>query len=134
MCYFMRLGSWCLAPLSTIFSYFVAVSFINAGTRSTRRKPPTCRKSLRKLSNIKWNRVHFAISGIRTHNFRYMISTDCTGSSNSNYDAITHRTDPMCYFIYITSMLSDSKCTSFLLNDMVLVVRRTQASSWYSQS
>jgi len=31
-------------PLSTIFSYIVAVSFIGGG--STWRKPPTCRKSL----------------------------------------------------------------------------------------
>jgi hypothetical protein len=28
------------------FSYIVAVSFIGGGNRSTRRKPPTCRKSL----------------------------------------------------------------------------------------
>jgi hypothetical protein len=28
------------------FSYFVAVNFIGGGNRSTRRKTPTCRKSL----------------------------------------------------------------------------------------
>jgi DeoR/GlpR family transcriptional regulator of sugar metabolism len=28
------------------FSYIVAVSFIGGGNRMTRRKPPTCRKSL----------------------------------------------------------------------------------------
>jgi len=28
------------------FSYILAVSFIGGGNRSTRRKPPTCRKSL----------------------------------------------------------------------------------------
>jgi hypothetical protein len=28
------------------FSYIVAVSFIGGGNQSTRRKPPTCRKSL----------------------------------------------------------------------------------------
>ena len=28
------------------FSYIVAVSFIDGGYRRTRRKPPTCRKSL----------------------------------------------------------------------------------------
>ena len=28
------------------FSFIVAVSFIGGGNRSTRRKPPTCRKSL----------------------------------------------------------------------------------------
>jgi hypothetical protein len=31
------------------FSYIVAVSFIGEGNRSTRRKPPTCRKSLTKF-------------------------------------------------------------------------------------
>ena len=34
-----------LMPLSTNFSYIVAVSFISGEDRSTRRKPPTCRKS-----------------------------------------------------------------------------------------
>jgi hypothetical protein len=29
------------------FSYIVAVSFIGGGNRRTRRKPPTCRKSLK---------------------------------------------------------------------------------------
>ena len=33
-------------PLSTIFSYIVAVSFIGGGNRSTRRKPHTCHNSL----------------------------------------------------------------------------------------
>jgi len=42
----MKLVLWCLTPLSTIFSYIVAVSFIGGGNRSTRRKPLTCRKSL----------------------------------------------------------------------------------------
>jgi len=28
------------------FSIIVAISFIGAGNQSTRRKPPTCRKSL----------------------------------------------------------------------------------------
>jgi hypothetical protein len=39
-------GLWCLTPLSTIFHYIVAISFIGGGNRSSRRKPPTCRKSL----------------------------------------------------------------------------------------
>jgi len=29
-----------------LFSYIVDVSFIGGGNRSTRRKPPTCNKSL----------------------------------------------------------------------------------------
>jgi hypothetical protein len=39
-------GCWCLTPLSTHFSYIVAISFICGGNWSTRRKPHTCRKSL----------------------------------------------------------------------------------------
>jgi hypothetical protein len=35
-------GLWCLTPLSTIFSYIVAVSFIGG---ENRKKPPTCHKS-----------------------------------------------------------------------------------------
>jgi len=33
-------------PLSTYLSYIVAVSFIDGGNRSTRRKQMTCRKSM----------------------------------------------------------------------------------------
>ena len=45
-CYNCGLRLWCLTPLSTIFSYIVAVGFIGWGNRSTRRKPQTCCKSL----------------------------------------------------------------------------------------
>ena len=37
---------WCLTPLSTIFSYIVAVSFTGRENWSTRRKPQSCHKSL----------------------------------------------------------------------------------------
>jgi len=40
------LGLGCLMPLSTIFRYILAVSFISVGNQCTLRKPPTCRKSL----------------------------------------------------------------------------------------
>ena len=49
-CYFqlysLSLFLWCLRPLSTIFSYIVAVSFIGGGNRSVRRKPLSCLESL----------------------------------------------------------------------------------------
>ena len=44
--FFDFVALWCLTSLSTIFSNIAAVSFIDEGHRSTRRKPPTCRKLL----------------------------------------------------------------------------------------
>jgi len=44
------------------FSYIVAVSFIGGGNQSTRRKPPTCRKSLTNFYHIMLYRVHLAWS------------------------------------------------------------------------
>ena len=37
---------WALTPLSTIFQLYRDVSFIGGWNQRTRRKPPTCRKSL----------------------------------------------------------------------------------------
>ena len=51
-------------------SYIVAVSFIAGGNRRTRRKPPTCRKS---LTNLSHNIVHLALIEIRTHNNHFEI-------------------------------------------------------------
>jgi len=46
----------------------MAVSFIGGGDRSTRRKPPTCRKSLQTLSHNVVSSTPRLI-GIQTHNF-----------------------------------------------------------------
>ena len=45
------LGLWCLTPLSTMFqlSYIVEFSFIGGGHRNTKRKLPTCHKSVTKI-------------------------------------------------------------------------------------
>jgi len=37
---------WCLRHFQQYFSYIVMGSFIGGGNQRTRRKPPTCRKSL----------------------------------------------------------------------------------------
>ena len=63
VCFFF--AWWYLTPLNgnfqQYFSYIVAVGFIGGVNRRTRRKPPTCRKS---LTNV----VHLALIEIRTNN------------------------------------------------------------------
>jgi hypothetical protein len=44
--FILNLGLWCLTPLSTIFSYIIAFSFIGGRNRSNLRKQPTRCKSL----------------------------------------------------------------------------------------
>ena len=56
---------WCLMTLSTIFQLYHGTQFYWWGNRSTRRKPPTCSKS---LTNLSHNVVHLALIEIRTHN------------------------------------------------------------------
>jgi len=70
------------------FSYIVAVCFIGGGNWSTRRKPPTCRKTLTNFYHIMLYRVHLAMNGVRTHNFnsdRHWLHS----SWKSNYHMIT---------------------------------------------
>ena len=60
-------GLWCLTPLSTIFSYIVAVSFIGGENRSTRGKSVASHRQT--LShNVQIYRVHPAMNGVRTFN------------------------------------------------------------------
>jgi hypothetical protein len=63
------IGLWCLTPLSTYFSYNVAVSFIGRGDQSTRRKPIDLSQFTDKLYHIMLYRVHLAINGVGTQNF-----------------------------------------------------------------
>jgi len=52
VCYSIyRIGTleWFVVYFQQYFSHIVAVSLIGVGTRSTRRKQPTCRKSLTNL-------------------------------------------------------------------------------------
>jgi hypothetical protein len=50
------LGLSCLTRFLTLFQLYRGVSFIGGGNRSTRRKPPTCRKSLTNfITFVFWN-------------------------------------------------------------------------------
>ena len=60
---------YCGFTFNNCFSYIMMVSFIGGGNWSTRRKPPTCRKSLTKLYTIILYRAHLIMSGIRIQNF-----------------------------------------------------------------
>ena len=59
-------GLCCLTPLSTIFQLYLGGRFIGGGNRSTRKKPPTCRRSLTKFITLSSTP---RLSRIRTHNF-----------------------------------------------------------------
>ena len=58
------LGLWFLMTL--LFSYIVAVSFIGGNYRSTRRKPPICRKSLTNfVTFVIYNLTVFLVGTLR---------------------------------------------------------------------
>jgi len=59
----------------------MAVSFLGGGTRSTRRKPPTCRKSLTNFITYMLYRVHLTWVGFGLKTL-VVIGTDCIGSLN----------------------------------------------------
>jgi len=102
-----RFEFWCVTTLSMIFQ-FVAVSFIGGRNRSTRRKPPTCRKSMTNfiirilLTPLSSSNSSYHIILYRFHppwaefelTMLVVIDTDCTGSCKSNYHTNTTTTAP----------------------------------------
>ena len=60
---------WCLTPPSTVFQLNRGVNYIGGANRSTRREPPTYRKSLTVYHNVVSSTP--AMSGTRTHNLSW---------------------------------------------------------------
>ena len=105
----------------------MAVSFIGGGSRNTRRKSRTCRKSLANF--IIWYCIEYTSlwAGFKLTTL-VVISTDCTDSCKSNYNAISTTTAPilvqtffhrqiMVYFGKIISSLHDKELKDFWLRD-----------------
>ena len=83
---YKRQISLVLRHFQQYFSYFVGVSFIGGGNQSTLRKPLTCRKSLTNF--IMLYLIHLTWVGFKLTTL-VVIGTDCIGSHQSNYHAIT---------------------------------------------
>ena len=66
------------------FSYTVTVSFIGGGNWSTRRKPPTCRKSLTNFITLCCIGYTSPWAGFKLTTL-VVIGTDCTGSCKSKH-------------------------------------------------
>ena len=87
-------------------------SFIGGEYHSTRRKPPTCRKSMTNF--ITWRCIEYTSrwKGFElTH--LVVIDTDCTGSCKSNYHTIMTTTAHVCKLIS-KHHRHDCKVQSFL--------------------
>ena len=90
----MKQESWFrLWYFQQYFTYIVAVSFIGGGNWSTRRKPPTCRKSLTNFITYCCIEHTSPWTGFQLTTL-VVIGTGCMGGCKSNYHTITSTTIP----------------------------------------
>jgi hypothetical protein len=75
------LGLWFWRHFQHYFSYIVAVSFIGGGNRSTRRKPPTFRRSLTKLGYS----MHRRNNKYKNKNFFEVIHLKCMNRTDRKH-------------------------------------------------
>ena len=84
---------WYLQPfISIVFLLCPVGQFYCLEKPSTRRRPSSCRNSLKKMYHGKLYQVHLAMSGIqadRVSGDRHLLHTYCTCSRKSNYQSIT---------------------------------------------
>ena len=105
----------------------MAANFIGGRNRSTRRKPPTCSKS---LANLMLYRVHLAWAGFELVAL-VVICTDCIGGCKSNYHTIT-TTTALIYdntdigdlkIVYLLKLLTARKCNTILIRNLLYQAR-----------
>jgi len=96
------------------FSYIVVVSFIGGGNRSTRRKPPTCHKS---LTNFIWECCIGYISPWTWFELTTLVAigTDFICSCKSNYHTIT--TTSSCLNSITTRQIESSSDVVYTRHD-----------------
>jgi hypothetical protein len=84
----IKVGLWCLLPLSTIFKVYCAVSAIGGGNQEYTEKTTHMAQVTDKLCHILLYRVTLAHAGFELTTLM-MIITDCIGSYKSNYQKMT---------------------------------------------
>ena len=113
---------WDLTPLSTLFQYMVAVSFIGGGHRNTRRKPPT--QLTGKNYHMVLCRIHLAWAWYELTTL-VVICTDCIAIFKSHNHTITTTMDPRAQMdgcANTTQIFLQSECCCYLCHGNAVII------------